>query len=352
LKKTHTLKPDISGIERSLHPQEQWEWPIAVYLYLAGLGAGAFAIGLLVDWIIHPDIPSRAILLWGPILVTMGAPFLILDLGKKTRFINASLNPWTSWAGRGFIILSTLMITGLIVFGVNLLPSILPLLNIHVPSWLDPNLIIFRVLEVIALAFSFGTAAYTGIFLKSTRYVGLWNTWLLPVLFLVSALSTGSMGIIVSLLGYGLISGNETLRNLSENIMPVEQILVVVEALVLASYVVLRYRAQGTALKSIHLLLSGKYKFIFWVGIIGLGMILPVIFENVYNIFPGYPALLFIAGACLLTGGFLLRYGVVKGGIKDQHPLHKMLALQYDWKALRKPDAKLTAPRGKEVSRG
>jgi polysulfide reductase chain C len=344
----YNKKPNISGLERSEHPQEHWEWPIAVYLYLAGLGAGAYAIGLLTDYILHPDLPTRAILLWGPILVTIGAPFLILDLGKKLRFINASLNPWTSWAGRGFLILSTLMISGLIVFGVNLLPSVLPLLNLAVPNWINPSLAIYKILEIIALVFSFGTAAYTGIFLKSTRYVGLWNTWFLPVLFLVSALSTGSMGIIVSLMGYGMVVDNNTLQELSHQLMPLEQILVLIEAVVLASYIVMRYRAQGSALKSVRLLLNGKYRLVFWVGIVGLGLLLPVILELIQSILPEYPYILYITGASALTGGFFLRYGVVKSGIKDLHPLHKMLVLQYDWKALEKP----AYMQEKEVSHG
>lgn len=344
----YTKQAIINGLERTVHPQEQWEWPIAVYLYLAGLGAGAYAIGLLTDYILSPDLPSRAILLWGPILVTLGAPFLILDLGKKLRFINASLNPWTSWAGRGFIILSTLMITGLIVFGVNLLPSVLPLLNLEVPGWINPELTIYKVLEIIALIFSFGTAAYTGIFLKSTRYVGLWNTWFLPALFLISALSTGSMGIIVSLMGYGLIADNNILQELSHQLTPVEQILVLIEAVVLALYIIMRYRDQGSALKSVQLLLNGKYKFVFWVGIIGLGLLLPTILELVQRIFPEYPYILFVTGASALTGGFFLRYGVVKSGMKELHPLHKMLILQYDWKAL----DKLTYGQNKEVNHG
>jgi polysulfide reductase chain C len=322
-----------------------------MYLYLAGLGAGALAVGLIADWILKPDILSKAILRWGALLVTIGAPFLILDLGKKLRFINASLNPRTSWAGRGFLILSTLMITSLAIFGVALLPSILPLVNISVPDWMDPELAIFRVLEVVVVVVAVGTAAYTGIFLKSTRYVSLWNTWLLPVLFTVSAFSTGSMGIIVSLLGYGIIIDNEVARELSHTLMPVEQICVLVEAVVLVLYLILRYRATDTGAMSIRLLLKGRLRFVFWIGIVFLGLLLPTILENISPIFPDTPVILFIAGAALLTGGFFLRYAIVKGGIKDRHPLQKMAALQYDWKNLAVPVSD-SATQVEEVRRG
>ncbi len=327
-----TRLEELSELKRHLHPQEQWEWPIAVYLYLAGLGAGALAVGLLTDWLLHPSLPTRAVLLWGPIFVAVGAPFLIIDLGKKTRFLNACLNPRSSWAARGFLILSTLIISGLVVFAASFLPWALPILGLQVPGWLDSSLPLFRILEVITIVFAFGTAAYTGVFLKSVRYVSLWNTWFLPLLFVASALSTGSMGIIVSLLGFGLAGHNEAMTALSHRLVPVEQVLVAAEAVALILFLVLRYRAGETAGNSMRLLLQGRLKLVFWAGIVTLGLLLPTIVENVYSRFPDYPILLFVTGASALAGGFFLRFGVVKGGVKNEHPLHKMVPMQYDWR--------------------
>jgi len=97
--------------------------------------------------------------------------------------------------GRGFIILSVFIILGLVL----LAKSILPLNgSTQIPSMADP--------ETIALLFAFATAIYTGILLKATKSVPLWNTSLLPILFLVSALSTGSMAIILSTLGTGFFA--------------------------------------------------------------------------------------------------------------------------------------------------
>ena len=329
-------QPDTSGLRRISHPQESWEWPIAAYLYLAGLGAGSYAVGILADFLVSPSLPAthRAVLLWGPILVALGAPFLILDLGRKKRFLNACLNPMSSWAARGFLILSTLIVSGLIVFGISFLPWALPQLGLQVPAWVDPGLPVFRTLEIVAVVFSFGTAAYTGVFLKSTRYVTLWNTWWLPVLFLLSALSTGSMSIIMSLLGFGLLQGTEGPITLAHSVAGAEQLLVIAEALVLALFIVLRSRSGETGILSVRFLASGRLKVAFWGGIVVLGILFPVVLENLYTKFPNYPALIFVGGASLLTGGFFLRYAVVKGGIKDQHTLNKMVPLQYDWKTL------------------
>lgn len=317
---------NLTGTIRCRRPQEQWKWPIAVSLFLAGMGAGAFIIGLLADWLLHPALPTRAILLWGPLFVAAGAPFLILDLGRKRRFINACRNPKSSWAARGFLILSTFIIIGISIFGI----SVFPVLGLTDQSTL------FVVLKGVALVFAFGTAIYTGMFLKSVRYITLWNSSLLPVLFTVSALSIGSMGIVLVTMGYGLLVPNEYATQLSHTLMPVQQALVLMEALVLAVYLYERYRTKEAGETSVRLLLSGEFKFVFWVGIVASGFVVPIALEKVYSMFPGYPALLFAAGLIFLLGGFFLRFGILSAGVKEQHPLYKMIALEYDWAALKK----------------
>ncbi len=333
----------LNGVRRVSHPQESWEWPIAVYLYLAGLGAGSFAVGTLTKWILNPSLESQSILSWGPLLVAAGAPFLILDLGRKMRFLNASLNPMSSWAARGFLILSILMLSGIAVFAASFLPWVMPMIGLQAPAWLDSNLPIFRGLEILAVVFSFGTAAYTGVFLKSTRYISLWNTWFLPLLFVISALSTGSMGIIVALLGFGEIGGAEAAITTAHTVMRVEQVLVIVEAIVLALFMLQRNRSGSAATLSVKMLALGRLRPIFWGGIVVLGMLFPVILETAYTRFPDVPALIFVGGGCLLTGGFFLRYAIVKGGIKSQHPLHEMAADQHDWRTLAGNSGDLTS---------
>jgi polysulfide reductase chain C len=329
----HNKHLDLSGVTRVQHRQESWEWPIAVYLYLAGMGAGAFAIGLLTDWILHPDIPSRGLLLWGPLLVALGAPFLILDLGKKLRFINAAFNPRTSWAARGFAILSSLMVTGIASFALAALPDILPLFRIEVPAWLANQSVLSIVLESIALVLSFGTAAYTGIFLKSTKYVSLWNTWLLPVLFTLSALSTGAMALIFFLQGFGVIANQENTIVLAHTLIPVELVLIVSEAVALVWFLNALRRAGHTPYHVIrHLATKSSPTLVLgFILLLGAWFIPESARMSIYGY---YSILIFITGLLVLGGGFLLRYDVVSSGRKDQHPLHKMVDAQYNWKAL------------------
>jgi len=324
-----------------LRPQKEWKGIIAIYLYLAGMGAGSFIIGTLMDWLgvkLNPPFIasidlfgytlslSKVPVLWGPIMVAIGAPFLILDLGIKWRFLYACLNPETSWVARGFIILSIF-----IIFGMALLAkSVLPFKSLHAGSAL------WRIPEIIAFAFAFGTAVYTGILLKATKSIPLWNTHLLPLLFLVSALSTGSMAIILSTLGTGLFSHDaSTLKVL----MYAVQILVVIEGIVLYLYLSGRYRVSEQGKDSVRLLLHGKKKFIFWGGDVLLGLILPFVLISIAAFSHGNMLLIFSSGLSLLCGGFLLRLGVLHAGIKDQIPMHRLMEIQYHgmtekWKVL------------------
>jgi polysulfide reductase chain C len=327
---------DMSGLTRVSHSQKEWEWPIAVYLFMAGMGAGAFASGLLTEWILRPDIPSKGMLLWGPILVALGAPFLILDLGKKKRFINASFNPRTSWAARGFVILSSLIVIGMIAFALAFLPDFLPLFNINVPSWIAEGNTLSTIFQVIALVLSFGTAAYTGLFLKSVRYVSLWNSWILPLLFLVSALSTGTMLLIIFLLGFGLFGNNEQVMILSRNLIPAELILITFESAVLAWWLhSLKNTGKITADLMQHLLRKSYPSLILGFILAGAAWLgsysLTTAFFSIYSIF------LTVSGISVLAGGFMLRFDVVKSGIRDPHPMHKMAAMQYNWRALGNP---------------
>lgn len=324
---------------RHLRPQKEWKEIIAIYLYLAGMGAGSFVIGTLINWLVNPsrkvylwDFPfdlAKAALLWGPILVAIGAPFLILDLGIKKRFLYACLNPRTSWVARGFIILSIFIVIGLALIAKSVLPF----------GWLRTESLLWIILEIIALVFAFGTAIYTGILLKATKSIPLWNTYFLPILFLVSALSTGSMAIILSTLGTGLFSHDAGALKV---LMGAEQVLVVIEGIVLYLFLSRRYRAAEQGKDSVRLLLFGEMKMIFWGGVVFLGFIFPVVLENIASFFPGNFVLIFVAGIFLLCGGFFLRVGILHAGIKDQIPMHRLMEIQYNMMARRTQNPRIS----------
>ncbi|UCD10307.1 MAG: polysulfide reductase NrfD [Dehalococcoidales bacterium] len=303
---------------RSIKPQHEWGWQVAVYLYLAGIGSGSMAIGLLMYWLGYIPDGLRPIILWGPVLVAIGALFLVLKLGVKRRFLNTIMNPMTSWLSRGFYILSVCIVIG----GVDFLISLLPYLNIDIEiwSWLITSL------DIISFIFALGTAVYTGILIMSVRYVPFWDTWLLPALFTVSALSTGAMAIMLVSTGYNIFATSTGFpEQMVNTLSSLEQVMIVIEAIVLASFIFTRYRIREYGMYSVQLLLSGNLKYVFWMGIIVCGFLFPIILEGVYSRLHDQHFLLFLAGAFLLLGGFFIRYVIIYAGIKEEPPMQRWL---------------------------
>lgn len=314
---------------KAVQPQREWGWEIAIYLYLAGMGSGAYIIGFLLIWLGFSLAPSksmvlfgvsftfsRAALLWGPVLVAIGAPFLILDLGKKQKFFTACLNPKSSWVARGFIILSTFIVLGLLILAVSIIS----------PQTSGTLGTFWFTLEILSVLLALATALYTGVLLKSMKYTPIWNTYLLPTLFLASALSTGSMVIVLSVMTYGLLaSGADLLLPLIHSVVRVEQILILCEAAILAVYLWAVSQKGDQGKSSVHLLLFGDLKGLFWGGIVALGLFFPVILEFLYSLSLGNPILLVLTGLVLLCGGFFLRWGVLAAGIKEQVPMQRFI---------------------------
>jgi formate-dependent nitrite reductase membrane component NrfD len=319
---------------RDIKPQHEWGWQVAVYLYLAGIGSGSLAISIFMDWLGYIPSDLKPMIFWGPILVAIGALFLVLKLGIKRRFLNTVLNPRTSWLSRGFYILSGCIIVGMII----LIISLLPYLGISTGNW--PALV--QVLNVIGFFLALATAIYTGILIQSVKYVAFWNTSFLPTLFTVSALSTGTIAVMMSALAYNIVTASSGYpEQLMNTLTVIEQVLIILEAVVLALYMLTRYWAEEYGRYSVRLLLSGKFKYIFWIGIIVSGFFFPIILEGIYSRLHDQHFLPFLAGALLLLGGFFIRYVIVYAGIKDQHPMQQLLENQRDLNALKQGQTEL-----------
>ena len=100
------------------------------------------------------------------------------------------------------------------------------------------------------------------------------------------------------------------------------------EAIILALYLVSRYRAKDQGETSVRLLLSGRLKPLFWGGIVLTGFVFPILLEYTYSCCPDSPELLYATGIFLLCGGFFLRLGVLASGVKEQLPMQKLVEIK------------------------
>ena len=290
-------------------PQSVWRWKIAAYLFLAGTGAGAMIVGIIGDFTGYVASAKIALGLGLP-LVALSTFFLIVDLGHPEKFFTAVLHPSTSWISRGFLIVSALLISG----GVLTILRVWPY-----GSVLDANQGLRMVVEVIVLGLAVATCVYTGILIGIVVSRPFWNNPLLPVLFLISAVSTGIGGLffITPIVGATLrVSSPETARFLS-HLELADIILVLFEGITIYLYLTIVY---NRAPEAAGLLLKGKLSGMFWGGFLGAGLLAPALIELFAwaneKVAPQLLTLL-IAGVLLLAGGFLMRLLILAAGIRS-----------------------------------
>jgi protein NrfD len=130
----------------------------------------------------------------------------------------------------------------------------------------------------------------------------LWNTAILGPLFLTSGVSTGA-----ALLMW--LSANHDEKRLFSK---VDLILIAVEIFLIIHLFMGMKAGPLVQVETAMLFLGGPYTAIFWVGVMGLGLVFPAILEilelNHFKIPSWLPAIF------ILTGGLIFRYIMVYAG--------------------------------------
>jgi len=146
------------------------------------------------------------------------------------------------------------------------------------------------------------------------------------------------MGIALGTLLFRLISRDAApAQSVVERIETADPAIIVAEGVLLVLY--LRHLAKGKpeARLSVTMLLSGTWRYPFWVGVVGGALVLPLLLGGISLILPltnltsfrlfgvdfEVASILVLAAAVtVLCGGFLLRLGVLGVGIKERPPLY------------------------------
>lgn len=237
-----------------------WGWLIAIYLFMGGLGAGAYLISFAAEkgWLGDAPSLSRFGYYIAAPLVAIGAGLLVFDLGQGLRkpwlIIGMFLN-FRSVMTWGIYILSAFI-------GVGLLKAYFVWMKKKAPK------MITLAGAVLALA----TCAYTGLLLAVVKAIPFWNFYLMPVIFVVSALSTGLS--LNSILAHFFEKGE-----LKEGKACQSHILMVGTELVLLAifFAVIMLGLKGSvALASAQKILSGSLALPFWGILIVLGLVVPL----------------------------------------------------------------------------
>ena len=268
-----------------------WGWEIVLYFWMGGVATGAYTIAALADLLGGEEDQTvvragRAISL--P-LILLSPVLLIMDLGRPEKFYNMlrilklkspmSVGSWALSIFGGF--------TGL---------SMLLQLFFRDAAWRWAR----RLVGAAGAPFALLVGSYTGVLLAATA-VPLWfkNRLLWGPLFLSSAFSTGIAAVqaLLALRRQGTPAVHARLER-------AHRAAVVAEAALLGASLV-RLGRTGDPLT------RGRWSTLFWPGVVGLGLLAPLLLGRAHS--PGRGRRL-LGALCTLLGGLALRTCLVYGG--------------------------------------
>lgn len=281
-----------------------WGSLIVWYLFLAGVAAGTFLTSAFVETK-YPENKKvkKAGRLMTPVLLAVGLLLLMVDAEagflNPLRFFSLYLNPGS------VMTIGVYIITVFII--IALISAIMELRGKKTP----------KALTWVGILFAVGLAVYTGVLLGVVPAYPLWNNAALPILFLVSALSTGIAA--TSLAGAIFDQKNfKSMKALKKN----HAVLLGIEVIVLAMMLIIAGSSGNAATESTFMIIAGSFAPLFWIGVVLVGLVLPLSIEllgmrasrkNKGTVVP----VGIVAGTevGVLLGGFFLRFTIVMAAL-------------------------------------
>ncbi len=291
--------------EWMVKPMHQREWieRRGIMIWIAetftSLGAGLYLVslfvhswwGLLVGWLI---------------IMFLKLPIHIAYFGKPWRFYRTMppfSNAWkTSWFARG-ILFSVFFGTFAFIQLVFGQPDLAKLIG---QSIADP---IYYVFGVLAGLSALGVGIYGGFIMNYVKGIPFWNQGLLPVVIMLAGVADG-FGLIMAV---GLAGGDASVAWAETG----SRYLLLINILLIVTYLISAGYTSAVAKLSIQELVKGPSSFMFWGGLVVLGLAVPAA-VSVVSLFSGGEAstvLLIIAVASHTLGAFALKYCLLKVGI-------------------------------------
>lgn len=279
------------------------------YLYLGGMGGAALALTCGLDLLSQKraNCNNLAMDRWERLLdsrfyayallavcvvLGFGVLLLIADLGQPQRFLYVLTHPTFSVLTFGSYALFLSIIVAVALMSVALF------------GLYQVSSRVVTLIEWVGVLGGIATTFYTGFFLVQFDFIQLWaNPWI-PFLFAFSALSS-AVGLLLFVV---LLLGKDTHEALCV-FFRLDRIAIILELLSVAGY----FAYGGATHFRAYIdspFFQGEWAALFWLGCIGVGMILPLLLESAYKNTHSSLLLGFTA-FCLLLGGFVMRWCMI-----------------------------------------
>lgn len=305
-------------------PNLVWDYTIAIYLFLLGISSGAVQLAIAYkrsnklenlsqNWIIRSGV------ILGSVPTLIGLTLLIFHLTRPWTFWKLMFNyQFNSVMSMGVMLFQIYMLF-LVIWGVVIFKKeIETLINRFIPKLqFVMKLIgiaerITSPVEVILFILAAVLGAYTGFLLSALISYPMLNNPVLPALFLASGTSSGIAATFLIILIVGKLKGDS---HESHFIHKFEVPIMVTELGLLVCFFVGLHFGGGQKTVALHNALSGFWGAIFWVGVLIIGILIPLIANMFVNDRLKYNRNFIILVSIFdLIGVFCLRFFVLYAG--------------------------------------
>ena len=310
----------VTGMNEIAYPYvSTWHWHVALYLFVGGLVAGLMIVSALFRLTNRPGV-SKAIFisdLAGLPLLAGGMFFLWIDLARRWNawrfFATFQVTSPMSWGSWILLICMILLFLRLITYLPA--PGVVTTKNILVRGWYAGRSVVARwgewlqrrdrVWSVLSLLFGVALGFYTGVLLNTIPARPLWNSSLLPFLFLASGLASGFAFLALFMA-----------HDFAKRLLPLSIGLAIVELCLILSYLLNLMTGAEAAQRAGNLLLNGTYALGLWGLVILIGLLIPTIIEGLEISQRRLPKpVVQIVPVLTLVGGIALRFVIVYAGL-------------------------------------
>ncbi|PJG85149.1 cytochrome c nitrite reductase subunit NrfD [Conservatibacter flavescens] len=263
-------------------PNLVWDSSIAIYLFLLGISSGSLLLAILYkrnrqlerpseNWIIR----SAAVL--APSTVIIGLLLLIFHLAR----------PWTFWYLMFNYQFNSVMSMGVVLFQVYMaavflwigiifkreIAALLPKFKFipNILGWFER---FTNLLELVLLVLAVLLGAYTGFLLSALISYPMLNNPVLPALFLASGTSSGIAAVFLGILIIGKLKGHSDEVHFMHKF---EVPIMLAELFLIVCFFAGLYFGGGQKLVAMQTALSGFWGTVFWIGIMFIGILIPLL---------------------------------------------------------------------------
>jgi formate-dependent nitrite reductase membrane component NrfD len=282
---------DIKPYDFMVKPQQQKDWIdgrgnfIAFAFFLGGISGGLYLASAWFDNLAGMFI---AWLLAG----LMGASYM-MHLTHPMRFWRMMRKPGTSWIARGFTFI-------MLFIGFATIQIILS-------QWFPDASAAITTFKILASVFAFAQSIYTGFAVSYVSAIKVWNTAIVPVLFVTCGL-TGGLAILLA-----VMMGQDSSQIAS--LESVIRIVLIALAIIIGVYLWNTTYSSVSAKDAVKRLVGGSLAPLFWVGVFLFGIALPVTISIISYFTDAPSALMITAVVSEIIGGLALRFAILKAGM-------------------------------------